>query len=521
MPKLDGISFCHQLRASGYTVPVLLMTAENTQASKIAGLDAGADDYVIKPLDLSELLARMRALLRRGQTEPSPLLSWDTVTLNPSSCEVFCLGQRLNLTSKEYELLELLLRHQYRIFSLNSLMERLWTYEKMPSENALRSHVKSLRRKLRLGGAKPMIETVYGLGYRLKPLPVASEPSLSPPSLGTLSPVPQGPIVDHLPVNQDRVLTPLKDIWVRHQQKYLALIDALDQVVTMLKAEHLDSALDLAHSQLDLVNAQKSAHKLKGALGSFGFTTASQLAAQIEQLLLVTPAPELEHIQQLPGLVQQLRQALQMPAKLPSHGQRPRQQPDSLIYQWLIIDNDPLLIETLIHEAFILGIQTHIATTLDEATQLLKQHSVDVVMVDVNCSTNVNEGLAWLSDLSRQQPSLQVIVATDKDGLIDRVNLLRAGASAFLQKPVMVAQVLETVTHSLAQATLPAARILALDDDPVILACLKTLLMPWGFQLTLVSNPMEFWDSLDQNPPDLMIWTMTSFCFASAPFSSG
>ena len=152
------------------------MTAENTQASKIAGLDAGADDYVLKPLDLSELLARIRALLRRGQTEASPLLTWGMVTLNPGSGEVFCNGQRLNLASKGDELLELLLRHQHRIFSLNTLMERLWTFEKMPSENAVRTHVKSLRRKLRQGGADEMIETVYGLGYRLNPEPVTPSP---------------------------------------------------------------------------------------------------------------------------------------------------------------------------------------------------------------------------------------------------------------------------------------------------------------------------------------------------------
>ena len=152
LPKLDGISFCRQLRESGYTVPILLMTAENTPASKIEGLDAGADDYVIKPLDIDELMARMRALLRRGQIDAAPLLTWGSVTLNPSSCEVFCQEQPLNLTHKEYELLELLLRHQHRIFSLNALMDSLWPFEKMPSENAVRTHVKSLRRKLRQGG---------------------------------------------------------------------------------------------------------------------------------------------------------------------------------------------------------------------------------------------------------------------------------------------------------------------------------------------------------------------------------
>ena len=503
LPKLDGISFCRQLRSAGHTVPVLLMTAENTQASKIAGLDAGADDYVLKPLDLSELLARIRALLRRGQTEASPLLTWGMVTLNPSSCEVFCNGQRLNLTSKEYELLELLLRHQHRIFSLNTLMERLWTFEKMPSENAVRTHVKSLRRKLRQGGADEMIETVYGLGYRLNPEPVTPSPTLQ--SSKHLSQEPHTMPLVFAEGTPDQVLTPLKKIWERHQQKYLDLIASLDQAATVLQNGQFDSVSSLAHNQLEVAKAQKVAHTLKGALGSFGLVTASNIAAQIEQLLLVTPSPAIEQVQQLPRLTQQLRQSLQLSETLPFHHQIPLQRTDSLICQWLIIDDDRSLIEELIHEASLWGIQPWIATTIEDAKKTLKQHVIDVVMMDVNCADNVNESLTLLSELSHQQPSLQVIVATQQDSLRERVNVLRAGACAFIQKPVTAPQVLETVTQRLGQTTLPAARILALDDDPAILECLKTLLMPWGFQLTLVSNPMQFWDSLEQAPPDLMI----------------
>ncbi|MBX2862905.1 MAG: response regulator [Leptolyngbyaceae cyanobacterium MAG.088] len=508
LPKLDGISFCRQLRAAGKTVPVLLMTAENTQASKIAGLDAGADDYVLKPLNLSELLARIRALLRRGKSSSSPLLIWGSVTLNPSSCEVCCQGQRLNLTSKEYLLLELLLRYQNRIFSLNSLMERLWTFEKMPSENAVRTHVKSLRRKLRLAGADDMIETVYGLGYRLKPQPVTLPPStqaeVSPstakataPALGGRSALSEG--------SRDQVLTPLKDIWERHQPKYLALIDALEQAVIRLQNEDVNSAFSLAQSQLELSKAQKGAHKLKGALGSFGFITASNIAAHIEQLLSVTPLPEREHIQQLPDLIQQLRQCLHPSTTIPFNGSTAPKESDTLSYQWLIIDPDSTLVEELIHEASIWGIQPRVATTIDAAKKILKQYVIDIVMMDINCTANVDDGVTFLSELTQQQPSLQVVVATHKDSFNERINVLRAGAGAFLQKPVTAPQVLETITQNLESTKLFSARILALDDDPAILACLKKLLMPWGFQLMLVSNPMEFWDCLEQSPPDLMI----------------
>lgn len=504
LPKLDGISFCRKLRRAGYPVPVLVMTAEETQASKIAGLDAGADDYVTKPLDLEEVLARMRALLRRVQTEASPLLTWGSITLNPSNCEVLCQGQRLNLTSKEYELLELLLRHQHRIFSLNSLVERLWTFEKMPSDNAVRTHVKSLRRKLKQGGVNDMIETVYGLGYRLRP-----EPTQASPKPGTLTkdlPVKNSPgfEIASVPGNQQPVAS-LQDIWVRHQQKYLDLIESLAQAITFLQNGALAPSESIAQELVELATAQKVSHRLKGSLGSFGFMQASRLAAQIEQVLLVAPLPDIKHLQLLPSLIEQLRQSLQSPTLGLSSSQYSLHPPDTKIYQWLIVDNNIDFIDNLIHEASLWGVQPWVATTPDEARDLVQKHAIDVVMLDINFTNDSSESVALLTELTRSQPQLPVIVVTDQDSLRQRVTALRAGARAFLQKPVTGSQVLATVTEQMGQETLPSARILALDDDPQILECLKAILTPWGFQLTLVADPVKFWDSLDQSPPDLMI----------------
>ncbi|MEM9004695.1 MAG: response regulator [Cyanobacteria bacterium P01_F01_bin.86] len=505
LPKLDGINFCRQLRASGHDVPVLLITAEDTRTSKIAGLDAGADDYVIKPLDLDELLARMRALLRRGRTESPPVLTWGPISINPSSCEVFCQEHRLHLTSKEYELLELFLRYPHRIFSLSALIERFWSLAKIPSENAVWTHLKSLQNKLRHSDVDQMIETVYGLGYRLRSEPSDTNPklqALTPPNLNppggmtsTVAPTPES----------DRMAESSREVWERHQQKYLDLITAISQALQALQAQEASTILSLAEKQSMLERSRNNAHTLKGSLGCFGFTTASQIAAQIEQILATAPEPESEQIAQLPGLIKQLHQSLQV-LNLPTIEKPPSaDQSQSKIYQWLIIDNDKELIEELISQASIWGIQTHIAATLSEAREALMQHSLDVVMLGLNSAVAVEEGLTFLSELTQQQPSLPVIVATDQDTLADRVNVLRAGACAFLQKSVTAAQVFETVIHSLTQNTLPVARILALDDNPQILQCLKQVLLPWGFQLTLVSDPVQFWDVLEQAPPDLLI----------------
>lgn len=171
LPKLDGISLCQRVRSHGYSVPVLMVTARDTSTDKVLGLDAGADDYMVKPLDFPELLARIRALLRRGSAVSSPILEWGDLHLDPATYEVSYHDNTLRLTPKEYKLLELLLRNGRRILSRNTIIERLWSFEKPPEEGTVKTHIKSLRKKLKVVGAPTnLIETVHGIGYRLKEL---------------------------------------------------------------------------------------------------------------------------------------------------------------------------------------------------------------------------------------------------------------------------------------------------------------------------------------------------------------
>lgn len=169
LPEIDGITLCKKLRSQRYSVPILMLTARDTTGDKVLGLDAGADDYVVKPFELEELSARIRSLLRRGGDVTPPILTCDELQLDPSTCDVHYAGELLSLTPKEYTLLELFMRNPRRVFSSGQIVERLWTSGEIPSEETVRSHIKGLRQKLKLAGAAPnMIETVHGLGYRLK-----------------------------------------------------------------------------------------------------------------------------------------------------------------------------------------------------------------------------------------------------------------------------------------------------------------------------------------------------------------
>lgn len=171
LPRLDGISLCRRLRERGYAVPVFMLTARDNSMDKVIGLDVGADAYMVKPFNLQELLAQIRALLRRGQSGVAPVLSWVELRLDPCTYEVTYNRLRVQLTPKEFALMEAMLRYGRRVLSRAAIIEQVWNWQDSPEEDTIKTYIKNLRAKLKAAGAaKDFIETVHGLGYRLKML---------------------------------------------------------------------------------------------------------------------------------------------------------------------------------------------------------------------------------------------------------------------------------------------------------------------------------------------------------------
>lgn len=172
MPRLDGLETCRRLRAAGDDLPILVLTARDAVSDRVAGLDAGADDYLPKPFALEELLARLRALLRRARTsgQDGPLRVAD-LTLDPGTRDVVRAGRDIRLTRTEFALLELLMRHPRQVLTRERILEEVWGYDFPTTANSLEVYVGYLRRKTETEGEIRLVHTVRGVGYTIRETP--------------------------------------------------------------------------------------------------------------------------------------------------------------------------------------------------------------------------------------------------------------------------------------------------------------------------------------------------------------
>ena len=174
MPRLDGLEVCRRLRSTGDDLPILVLTARDSVSERVAGLDAGADDYLPKPFALEELLARLRALLRRAGPaagDDSEAMRFEDLTLDPVTREVTRGGRSISLTRTEFALLEMLMANPRRVLSRSRILEEVWGYDFPTSGNALEVYVGYLRRKTEADGEPRLIHTVRGVGYVLRETP--------------------------------------------------------------------------------------------------------------------------------------------------------------------------------------------------------------------------------------------------------------------------------------------------------------------------------------------------------------
>lgn len=168
MPGLSGVEVCRRLRQTGVSVPIILLTAKDEVSDRVEGLDAGADDYVVKPFSIEELLARVRAHLRRNEPQEADMLVFDNLTLSRKTREVHRGPRSIELTAKEFDLLDFLMTNPKQVLTRDRILEQVWGYDFMGDSNIIEVYIRYLRMKLEAEGEKRLIQTVRGVGYVLR-----------------------------------------------------------------------------------------------------------------------------------------------------------------------------------------------------------------------------------------------------------------------------------------------------------------------------------------------------------------
>jgi DNA-binding response OmpR family regulator len=476
LPKLDGVSLCKQIRSSGQTIPILLLTRPDSSQDGVAGLDAGADDYLLKPINAQELLARVRALLRRGSAASLPILQWGNLQLEPSTYEVTYEEQPISVTPKEYAILELFLRNPRRVFSCGAILEHLWEFEKIPGENAVRTHIKELRHKLKASGATAdIIETVYGIGYRLKELEAVS------------CPLPSEDIAESV---RQQTIAGIAEVWKRFQPRIYEQIAIIEQAASEL----LDRGLQ--------EKAEQEAHTLAGSLGTFGLAKGSQLAKKIEQLLQAERIWSEKEATRLHRLIKALRHEIDRACEMPLTPEAIHSDERPFL---LVVEGDRPLSELLLKESESWGIEAEIATSIELTRAIIADRLPNIVLLEPSLAKTSEDSFKLIAELAHQKPSVPVVVFSDRNSLEERLEFLRSGGCAFLQKPMSAPQVLKAISSVLHRGKPSDAKVMVVDDDPKILAILRALLEPWGLKVTTLDDPRRFWETLEVVAPDLLI----------------
>ena len=525
LPKLDGISLCKRLRGAGYTTPILLLTSQDNTTAKVQGLDAGADDYMVKPFELAELIARVRALRRRGSTNPLPLLIWGDLMLDPSTCEVTYNRQPLILTTKEYDLLELLLRDSYRVFSNEEIIDRLWSSDDFPAEATVRSHLRRLRQKLQAAGApSDAIVTIHGRGYHLKSPQSNVNVNVNGNGTSERKSQPSNPLVGaihELPLPDGRDENDRLSDRERQQQQYLAFLQetwvtAKPQCLERLTAIRatVDRLLAGDCTYAEQQQAHQQAHKLVGTLGVLTLMSAMEIARHLEVILNRSTLLAPTEAATLPTLLAELMRSIAENApSQTTHAANPD------LPLLLLIALNPTLTQSLSTIAESRGYRTFALSTIETAANYLATiadlHASPLILIGLADTQDLTIADAPLFDLlhniDRQFPARSVLILSDRDESNDtpgsqlrqRLAVARH-RSKFLNTTGLTADRIFTAAIAGLQAA-TAVKVMVVDDDLDWLRAIPKLLQPWGMKVTTLADPQQFWTVLQSVNPDALV----------------
>ncbi len=471
LPRLDGISLCRRVRAHDYKMPIMLVTGRGSSHDQAIGLDAGADAYMVKPLDQEVLIARIRALLRRGGMVFQSVLEKGNLRLDPTSREVTYAEQPLSLSPKEFSILEFFLRNGRQVFTYSVILDQIWAYEETPGQDAVRTHIKGLRQKLRgVGAPTDLIETVYGLGYRLKPLEaIADSTSTAPltsheatqPIQQTLSALSQRPEIDRASNDLTTKGSEPEESLFADERPLLLIVDSDRQLAQQLMNEAVDwgfrSAIATTLSEAETKIEQDAPTVVLLDPDITHPTTESlRLLAKLSHQTPSVPVLVLTSHDQLTDRLEVaqlgghsfLHKPLP-PAQVLKAIAQAAQQAETAKQRVMVVDNDPQILATLKEFLEPWGLSVTTLNNPQRFWETLKSCSPDLLILDVKMPAVSGVELCQIIRNNSRWGRLPIIFLTAHTDAAIVNQMFSVGADDFVSKPIVGPELVSRIINRL------------------------------------------------------------------------
>jgi diguanylate cyclase (GGDEF)-like protein len=289
----------------------------------------------------------------------------------------------------------------------------------------------------------------------------------------------------------------IQQLWQQSCESYRKRILIIQKTVTALQQGKLTT--EQQHQ------AEREAHTLIGSLGSFGLSKATDISRQIQEILQQEKLLEIIKAEELELLVQQLQQCIEV------DGLTASSLATSVYSRLLIIDNDIVFANQIATEAITKELKAQIAIDSEQAQKILADGGVDIILLNLDFQKNIAIGLKFLANIRSLYSDITIVIITQDDAFTTRLEVARLGIRYFLQKPIATAQILASLTQVLQKKHHSLYRLLVIDDDPGILQIVEKILSPYGYQITLLDQPLKFWETLESTNPDLLILDVELF----------